>query len=121
MATNRGSTPVRSEEHSSYFQAGYVKRSQFVSFTGTVTNSNPLDDETSLIRIFATQDCWISVIGSADTQPVKPTVSKSIVENIQFLPGGIVDFIGIPPNITNPVVSIVRDSTSGTLHICEYS
>lgn len=120
MATSRGSTPVRSEEHNSYFQAGYIKRCQYKDFTASVGNSGIIDDETSLVRLFATQDCWVSVIASGATQPTKPGASTQIVENIQFLPGGIVDFIGIPPNVTSPVISVVSNGTNGILHIVEY-
>tara|TARA_R110000868_G_scaffold242882_4_gene498496 strand:- start:6292 stop:6657 length:366 start_codon:yes stop_codon:yes gene_type:complete len=120
MTTKRGSTPVRSEEHNSYFQAGYTKCSQYVSFTGTVSKSAILDDETSIVELFATQDCWVSVIGNADTPPTKPSAEKTTVSNIKLLRGGIVGFIGVPPSILNPVVAVVRDDTSGTLDITEY-
>lgn len=120
MASKKGSTAVRTEENSSYFQAGYVKRSQYVSFTSSSAKSGLLDDETSLVEVFPTQDCWISIIANADSQNSKPSQSAVAVANIRFCPGGMVNFIGVPPGVTSPVVAVIRDSTDGTLHVTEY-
>lgn len=120
MPTHRGSTTVRTEEHNSYFQAGYNKRAQYVNFSSTVTKSDILDEETSLVEVFSTQDCWISVIGYADTPPTPPGAEKTVVENIKRQRGGITGFIGIPPNITSPVIAVVWDGVDGTIDILEY-
>lgn len=120
MGSKKGSTPVRSEEHNSYFQAGYTKCSQYVSFSSSSEKSAVLDDETSLLELFPTQDCWVSVIGQADNAPAKPGAEKTVVQNIKRFRGGIVGFLGVPPNITNPVVAVVSDGTDGVLDVTEY-
>lgn len=119
MSTSGGSTPVRTDKHNSYFQAIQVKRSHYVSFTGTAKNSTVLDDTTSLVRVFATQDCWISIISTGGTAAAAPSGEQVPVTSVSFIPGGITEFIGVPVGLTNAVVSVIRDTTSGTLHISE--
>lgn len=119
MSTYRGSTPVRSENSDDSFQAITIKRSQYVSFTASAKESAVLDDETSLVRVFATQDCWISVISSGGTAAAAPVAEKTIVSNVKRLRGGLVDFIGVPENLTNAVISVISDGTSGTIDIEE--
>jgi hypothetical protein len=119
MSTKRGSTPVRSEEHNSYFQATTIKQSQYINFTSTSKKSAILSDETSLVEIFPSQDCWITVMGNADTQPTPPASEQTIVVGIKKFHGGIHDFVGIPPNITNPVIAVISNGVDGVLDITE--
>lgn len=119
MASKKGSTPVVSDKHNAYFQAISPKYSQYVNFTGTAAESAILDDETSICRVFSTQDCWISVIASGGTAAAAPSGQKVRVSNIKRLRGGIVDFIGVPPALTNPVISVISDGTNGVLDIEE--
>lgn len=119
MSTYQGSTPVRSENHNSYFQAGYIKCSQYISFSSSAEKSAVLEDSTSLIRVFSTQDCWISVIANSSSMPSVPGAEKVVVQNIKRLRGGIVDFVGIPPGLVSPVVAVISDGVDGVLDIEE--
>lgn len=119
MATKQGSSPVSSEKHSSYFQAMYIKQSHAKSFTASAADSRILSDSTSLVRLFATQDCWVAIGASGSVTASACTTDGPIVTSVSFIPGGIYEFLGVPPGITNPVISVISNGTSGTLHILE--
>lgn len=61
---------------------------------------------TTLVRIFATQDCFIKV-------GVNPT---AIANSSMFVPGGIIDFIGVQPG---DKIAVIRSSSDGTLYLTE--
>ncbi len=79
---------------------------QTVAFTGTAAASSAVGSETTVVRLHATEDCFVLV--GAD-----PTASSS---NGVFLPKGMIDVWGITPGHK---LSVIRASTSGTLYIAE--
>jgi hypothetical protein len=119
MATSsRGSTPVRSDKDSAPFQAMTIKSGQQVAFTAVSAASGILDQYTSLVKLFPTQDCWVKVGASGSTTAAVPSAGVN-APGITFLPGGLVEFIGIPENTTNPVIAVISNGTDGTLYISE--
>jgi hypothetical protein len=82
--------------------------SQKIAFAGTSTQAtNAFQATTTLLRIFATTDCFI-LVGSSPTVLVDGTC--------YFVPGGIVDFIGVQPG---QKIAAIQSSASGTLYITE--
>lgn len=118
MATKKGSTPVRSDYHSAPWQAIQAKYGQKVAFTSSSAISDVLDDNTSLLKIFATKDCWIKIGASGSTTAAVPA-NATRVASLTFVPGGITTYIGVDVNISNPVVAVIRDASDGTLYITE--
>lgn len=119
MATNKGSTTVKTENHNSYFQAQYIKQSQAVGFSSVAVNSRIISDTTSLIRLFATQDCWVSIGASGSAVAAACVTNGPIVSNVAFIPGGVYEYLGIPGAVTNPIISVISNGSDGVLHILE--
>ena len=117
MATKLGSSLARSENSGNHFQAILIKRCQYVNFTATSTVSQSLHEETSLITLFNTQDCWVKIVDASGTA-VNPGAEKTITDSM-FMPGGIKDFIGVPPGLTDPRVAVVSNGANGVLYIGE--
>lgn len=91
----------------------------FQSFTNTAEDSLAFHASTTVIELFATQDCWVlmkpSTSSAAAAAPAEHTKTRA-----KFIPGGIVTFLGVPKKQdVQYMLSIVRDSTSGTLYITE--
>lgn len=117
------STGAESEFNAPYFQAVKPGKSFYVNITNSsvqspefeqrpdATNEDLTVDNTTLISVFATQDCWVSL----GTNPTAAAGSTS-KGNSMFLPGGIKDFLGVKPGWK---IAVVRDTTDGLLHINE--
>lgn len=116
------STPARSEHHNVPFQAIVPYYSQKIEFTNANSQSLPFaksgtynEDGTTLISIFSTEDCWIKIAPEADN-PVAAIATAGQRSDSFFLPGGIKEYVGVNPG---DVLAVVRDTTSGDLHIVE--
>ena len=117
------STTVRTDDHGAYFQAIKAGLSHYIDFTVAPSQSLTFNDEilaadgsisqyrTTLLCVFATEDCWITVGANPVAVPGGTTKGASF-----FLPGGIKDFIGVEPG---QKLSVVRDTADGRLHIIE--
>lgn len=69
--------------------------------------TNAFQKTTTLIRIFATADCFIKM-GANPTALIDGTS--------YFVPGGIVDFIGVNPG---DKIAAIQSTANGTLYIAE--
>lgn len=117
------STTVRTDDAATYFQAIVPGDSHYIDFDNTSKQSlafnllvtaadgSVTQQQTTLIMVFATQDCWINV-GSNPTAVAGSTAKGTSF----FLAGGIKDFIGVDPG---QLLAVTRDGVSGRLHITE--
>lgn len=93
---------------------------QYVNFDATSDYSANLEAGTTILELFATQDCWLRLVPS-DSSAVAavPGAEKTKVAS-QFVPGGITCFLGIQEKAgTIYKVAVIRDTTSGVLYIKE--
>ena len=102
-----GSTKVGSNLREDKFEALYPGTSQKISFTNSSQPSTAFGLKTSLIRVFATQDCFLA-FGSAPTALTDGTS--------MFIPGGLIDFIGVTPG---QKLAVIESTTDGVLYITE--
>lgn len=118
------STPAESQKNAEYFQAvvldGVQSLTHFVSFSNTSVDSLNLLPNTTLLELFATQDCWILLQPSTGSQAAVANTAQLTRQLSKFLPGGIVAFIGVPKKEGVVFkVSMIRDSADGKLHLTE--
>lgn len=107
------STGARSDKNAPYFQALVPGKSRVLDFTNTSARIGPFTEGTTLISVFATQDCWIQV---GDDSVVAAAISSGAEGDSMFLPGGIKDFIGVEQG---EYIAVVRSINNGTMHVCE--
>lgn len=107
------STTVRTDNHAAYFQTIVPGKGHVVDFTNTSKQSEAFGPNTTLIRVFPTQDCFVKV--GSDPTAVAPAEGSPQDDTI-FLPGGLLDFIGVEPGSK---IAVVRSVTSGALHVTE--
>ncbi len=97
---------AQSHGNQSIFQTIRKGACQTISFTGTSAQaSNAFATNVSVIRLFATQDCFIE-FGS------NPTADNTGM----FIPGGIICHTNVIPG---EKIAAIRVSNSGTLYITE--
>lgn len=95
------------------FQTLTPGSSQKVDFTGTSAQSTQFYIKTSLVALYATEDCFIKI----GTDPVATTDGTSM-----FIPGGILLGIGLFTTYNEETVTkmaVIQASSSGTLYITE--
>jgi|694.fasta_scaffold57624_7 hypothetical protein len=88
-----------------YLDAVGLGASQAVAYTGTAAASNAFNAQTSVVRVVATTDCFIST-------GANPTATTSSA----YLPAGTVEYIRVNPQ---DKISAVRRSADGTLYVTE--
>lgn len=88
------------------FEAIVPGVSQALAFTGTSAQSAALQASTTLIRLFATTDCFIQV-------GTNPTAAAN---TSMFIAAGIYEYIGVAPGA---LVAAIQSSAGGTLYITE--
>lgn len=98
--------PLTNQAQGGGFEAINPGTSQAVQINSASIQSNAFGDKTSVIRMFATQDCLLA-FGQA------PIVTQATG---YFLPGGIIDFVGVQPFWK---VAVIQSSTVGVLYITE--
>lgn len=98
------SSLVPGQQHTEFFQTIYPGVSQNLDFSGVDDQFDPIGEGTTIIRIFSTQDCFIRRNAAADAI------------GGMFIPGGIIDFIGVEPG---DVIHVIRSASDGTLYITE--
>src|ERR1041385_3502741 len=82
--------------------------SQKLDFTGTSAQSAAFAAGTSVIRLFATQDCFIKIGGN-------PTAVVDGVDS-HFIPGGIIQYFLVRGT---QKLAAISNGTDGTLRIIE--
>ncbi len=80
--------------------------SQGLAFTGASAQSTAVGETTTLVRLFATEDCFVKV-------GANPT---AVANTSMFIASGIYEYIGIKPG---EKIAAIRLTTSGTLYITE--
>ena len=78
---------------------------QTVAFTGTSAQSSAFQGSTNIIRVCASQDCFI-LFGAS------PTATTSSI----FMPAGVVEYFSVTPG---QKVAAIQSSVAGTLYIAE--
>ena len=118
------STPAVSDNNAAFFQAlvpglPSAQLHSWKSFTGTASYTANLEAGTTLLGVFATQDCWLRLVESTSSD-VATIPAEGAKSSTFFLPGGIKDFIGIPrKDGVLYKISVVRNASSGTLYLSE--
>lgn len=90
------------------FQAICIGNNQVLTTSGSSQQSNSVSDQTSIVRLFCTKDCFIAI----GPNPVVDTSGTTGA----FLPGGIIEYFGINPK---DKIAVIQVSASGTLYITE--
>jgi hypothetical protein len=112
------STGARTTKHGVYFQAVVPGRSHKLAFTGaSAALAQTMGAETTLVRAFATQDCWVKRSAAAGPVAVAPTSGTPQPDTI-FIAGGIFCYFGVEPGDS---LAVIRDSASGNLVLTEAS
>ena len=89
------------------FEAIIPGTSQLLAFTGASAQSTALQASTTLVRLFATQDCFIAV-GSNPTAAADGTS--------MFIAAGVTEYVGVAQGAK---IAAIRNTTSGNLYITE--
>ena len=97
---------VTSQDQGGGFEAMQPGTSQAVAVGAVSTQSNAFQPKTSLIRMFSSCDALLAF-------GPNPTAAQATG---YFLPGGIVDFVGVKPN---EKVAVIQSSAVGVLYITE--
>lgn len=90
-----------------------------VAFTNSAVDSKELHLQTSIVELFATQDCWVLLKEEGQTNQASIPANK-VKTYCKFVPGGVCTFVGIPKKEnTRFLFSIIRNTADGTLYIHE--
>lgn len=92
-----------------HFEAIIPGTSQKVAFTGVSAQSAALGTYTSLVRLFATQDCFIKIAAN-------PTALADGTS--MFIAGGIYEYIGV---FGGQKIAVIQSTAGGNLYITEAS
>ena len=119
------SSTTPSEKNASDFQAIVPGKTHIIAFTNSSIQSNAFEirsssedisaDHTTILRLFATQDCWLN-FGSNPTAVANSAGAPGNKDDSYFLPGGFIDFIGVRPG---EKLAVIRNSANGNLYITE--
>lgn len=107
------STGARSDLNQQYFQAIQPGTSWKLDFTNTSQQVGPFGEDTTLVSVFPTQDCWIK---TGQGSPTAAAISSGASGTSKFFAGGIQDFIGVNPGDR---LAVIRDTVNGSVHVCE--
>lgn len=89
------------------FQAIFLGTTQKVTTSGTTAQSSAFGTSTTLIRVIATQDCFI-VTGTSPTAVADGTCA--------LLPAGIPEYFGVN---SGDKIAAIQSSAGGSLYITE--
>lgn len=106
MATSVKSTKALANQHDS-FEAINPGVSQKITTSAVSAQSAAVASTTTLVRFFATTDCYVQF----GTNPTALTDGTCV-----FIPGGIVDFLGITPGYK---IAVIQFAAPGVLFITE--
>lgn len=102
------------------FQAIIPGFTEPLNFTNTSGYSQAFEEGTTILELFASQDCWVQIIPSTDNSTVAQAGSSGAKSMNKFLPGGITAFLGVP--VTRGLqykIAVIRNSANGVLYITE--
>jgi hypothetical protein len=100
-AAPKGSNPNNT------FDAIFPGSVQKLTFNGTSAPSTAFGTDVSVVRFFATQNCYLKF----GATPVAAATDM-------YLPAGVIEYFAVTPG---QKVAAIQDSTTGVLHICEGS
>lgn len=106
MARAVKSTKAIANQHET-FEAIIPGTSQKLTTSGASAQSAAVSDKTTLVRLFATNDCYVKF-------GINPTALAD--GTCVFIPGGIVDFLGITPG---DKIATIQFASGGFLFITE--
>lgn len=92
-----------------FFQVIAPGACQKVSFTGTSARSAQLGASSQIVRLYATQDCWVAIGTSS-------IVAAANNGTAFFLPKGTLEHLVVDGGT---YVAAIQDSAAGDLHITE--
>lgn len=105
MGTGSAKAYAHSEQGGGFEAIRGGGNGQLISFSSGAIQSNAFSGKTTIVRLFSTKDCWLS-FGS------NPTITGSTF----FMPGGIIDYIGVDGGWK---IQVQRDTADGILYIAE--
>lgn len=117
---SKGSSKPRSNLINDTFDAMIPGTTQNVAIGAASAQATAFQNTTSVVRLFSTVDCYVQFGSSVTGGPTATNASM-------FLPGGIVEYFGVPagaqssPTANVPWQVAVTEATgaSGTLYITE--
>ena len=122
------STGAVSDKNAAYFQAivpgdpaadDGKGTSHLMAFTDTAGDSLPFHEDTTILELFSTQDCWV-LMKKTGNASVAAVPANKVRTYSKFIPGGITCFLGVPRvDGSQYCLSVVRNATSGTLYLTE--
>lgn len=108
------STTVVTDNAANYFQALNPGNFHFFNFGLASAQSAQLDATTTLVKLFATQDCWVAF----GTNPTAAVGSAGVKGASVRLRGGFASYFGVPRGQGYKIAAI-QDSQGGVLDILE--
>lgn len=106
MATGVGSRlPRAGGDPKNRSEAIFPGTSQTRTFTGTSAQSSAITAGVTIVRLFATQDCFVAF-------GANPTAAATSM----FLAAGIVEYVGVTGG---DKIAAIQSSAAGTLYITE--
>jgi len=89
------------------------------TFTNVAGDSLPFHEDTTLLELFATADCWVLVKESTSSGAAAIPANK-VKTKARFIPSDVCCFIGIPKKDgVTYMLSIIRASADGSLYMTE--
>jgi hypothetical protein len=103
------------------FQAIIPGLCEPLNFTNTSAYSQIFEEETTILELFPTQDCWIQIILSSDSSTVAQAGSSGAVSYNKFIPGGITAFLGVPKTrgVQYKIAVVRATASNGILYITQ--
>lgn len=97
---------IKAEDLNGQFvEAVGLGAAQKVAFDGTSAQSSAVGANTRVVRLCATQDCFIAIAAN-------PTATTSST----YLPGGAVEYVRVQPG---DKIAVIQRNTAGDLHVTE--
>ena len=103
------------------FQSIIAGYSEPYSFGATSGYSQVFEEDTTIVCLFATEDCWVRMVTESDNTTVAQAGSSGAKGLSSFIPGGITAFLGVPirRDVRYKLAVVRATSVSGILHITE--
>lgn len=115
------SRSVETSNRGENFQAIVPGLCEPLTFNATSAYSQAFEEETTLVELFATQDCWLQIIQSDDNSTVAAAGSSGSTSYNKFLPGGITAFLGVPKTrgVQYKIAVVRATASNGILYITQ--
>lgn len=114
------SRSVETSNRGENFQAIVPGLCEPLAVTNSTAYSQAFEEETTLLEVFPTIDMWVQISLSTESPTVAAGSSGSTSYN-KFLPGGIVNFIGVPKTrgVQYKIAAVRAGASNGVLHITQ--